>query len=48
MYNNQDKEYLKLNLKAKTVYKFIERCKDLKYILKAKIVFKRYLSSLKL
>lgn len=40
MYNNQDKEYLWV--KAKPVYKFIERCKDLKYILKSKIVFKRY------
>jgi len=40
MYNDQDKEHLWV--KAKTVYKFIERCKDLKYILKSKIVFKRY------
>jgi len=40
MYNNQDKEHLWV--KAKTVFKFIKRCKDLKYILKSKIVFKRY------
>lgn len=40
MYNVQDKEHLWV--KAKTVYKFIDRCKDLKYILKSKIVFRRY------
>lgn len=40
MYNDQNKEHLWV--KAKTIYKFIERCKDLKYILKSKIVFKRY------
>jgi len=42
MYNNQDKDKEHLLVKAKPVYKFIERCKDLKYILKSKIVFKRY------
>lgn len=39
-YNSLERE--PLFAKAKFVYKFIERLKDLKYIIKAKIVFKRY------
>lgn len=40
IYNSLERE--QLWAKAKFVYKFIERWKDLKYIIKAKIVFKRY------
>lgn len=40
VHNSRDKE--QLWAKAKTVYEFIARLKDLKYIFKAKIVFKRY------
>lgn len=45
MYTSLKKKEIKM--KARNVYVFIERLKDLKYIIKAKIIFKRYRNLLK-